>query len=125
MQDNQSIRNHILDLRKLSNMAILKKDTAGAARFWMDDILVVSGEGTSYTGKKLLESVWVKMFAVRQPPVFERLPAEVVIGESGILAWETGTWNYKNEKFRGNYSAMWRKVDGHWLTQAELFVSLD
>lgn len=115
----------ILISRNTSNAAILKKDVAGVARYWMDDIVVISGEGTIYNGKKLLTRVWTEMFAVQNPPVFERLAQEIVVGDSHIVAWETGTWNYKNESFRGNYSAMWRKVKGVWMTQSELFVSLD
>ncbi|HEY1007249.1 MAG TPA: hypothetical protein VGD92_08710, partial [Sphingobacteriaceae bacterium] len=65
-----------------------------------------------------------KMFSTYRP-VFERLPREIMIAQSGILAWETGTWRYLNENMYGNYSAMWRKINGRWLTQSELFVSLD
>jgi len=115
----------ILNSRNASNAAIIKKDVAGVAKYWMDDIVVISGEGTSYAGKKQLFKVWTEMFAVKVPPVFERLPEEIVMGDSKVIAWEKGTWNYKNETFRGNYAAMWRKINGVWMTQSELFVSLD
>lgn len=110
--------------RENSNAAILKGDAAGVAQYWMDDIIVISGEGGQYAGKKLLLKVFTEMFQ-EDKPVFERIPSVITIGDSGVLAWETGEWNYKTEKFRGNYSAMWRKIKGKWLTQAELFVSLD
>lgn len=110
--------------RENSNAAILKADAAGVAQYWMDDIIVISGEGGQYAGKKLLLKVFTEMFQ-EDKPVFERIPSVITIGDSGVLAWETGEWNYKTEKFRGNYSAMWRKIKGKWLTQSELFVSLD
>lgn len=110
--------------RENSNAAILKGDAAGVAQYWMDDIIVISGEGGQYAGKKLLLKVFTEMFQ-EDRPVFERIPSVITIGDSGVLAWETGEWNYKTEKFRGNYSAMWRKIKGKWLTQSELFVSLD
>ena len=110
--------------RENSNTAIREHNVSGVAKYWLDDMIVISGEGGQYVGKKILVSVFTEMFSA-DPPVFERIPAEIIIGDSGILAWETGTWNYKTEKFRGNYSAMWRKVNGLWLTQSELFVSLD
>lgn len=110
--------------RENSNAAILKADAAGVAQYWMDDIIVISGEGGQYAGKKLLLKVFTEMFQ-EDKPVFERIPSVITIGDSGVLAWETGEWNYKTEKFRGNYSAMWRKIKGKWLTQAELFVSMD
>jgi len=110
--------------RENSNAAILKADAPGVAQYWMDDIIVISGEGGQYAGKKLLLEVFTEMFGAN-PPVFERIPGVITIGDSGVLAWETGEWNYKTETFRGNYSAMWRKIKGKWLTQSELFVSLD
>lgn len=110
--------------RHHSNIAILQRDVEGIARYWMDDIVVISGEGGQYIGKDSLVEVFKEMFA-GSPPVFERIPSEIVIAESDMLAWETGTWNYKTAPFRGNYSAMWRRVDNLWLLQSELFVSLD
>lgn len=115
---------NILELRQNSNTAILKCDVPGIARYWMDDIIVISGEGGQYIGKKKLTKIFKGMF-ISNPPVFERIPSEITIGDSEILAWETGTWNYKTDRFRGNYSAMWRKINGQWLIQSELFVSLD
>ncbi len=123
-QQSKEVTN-ILNSRKASNAAIINKDVAGVAKYWMKDMVVISGEGTPYVGKELLIEVWSEMFAVSDPPVFERIPTIITIGESGILAWETGTWHYSNARFRGNYSAMWRKINGFWITQSELFVSLD
>ncbi|QNK61848.1 nuclear transport factor 2 family protein [Pedobacter sp. PAMC26386] len=124
MDQRQNEIKIIQDFRENSNAAILKADAAGVAQYWMDDIIVISGEGGQYSGKKVLIEVFTEMFEVN-PPVFVRIPSVITIGNSGILAWETGEWNYKTEKFRGNYSAMWRKIKGKWLTQSELFVSLD
>lgn len=115
---------NIKQSRLESNTAILRQDVPGIAKFWMDDIIVISGEGGQYIGKKLLIKVFREMF-VSEPPVFERIPSAITIGDSGILAWETGIWNYKTASFRGNYSAMWRLINGKWLIQSELFVSLD
>ncbi len=122
--DKQQQAAEIRLARQHSNTAILNGNVAGVAQYWMDDMIVISGEGGQYIGKKILVEVFTEMFA-ENPPVFERIPETITIGDSGILAWETGTWNYKTASFRGNYSAMWRKVKGKWLTQSELFVSLD
>ncbi|NQX41158.1 Ketosteroid isomerase homolog [Pedobacter steynii] len=119
-QEEEAIRLSRMD----SNMAISNQDVAGVAKYWMEDIVVISGEGGQYSGKAKLLKVWKDMFS-KKSPSFERLPSSIVIGDSGILAWESGSWSYKTETFRGNYSAMWRKINGVWLTQSELFVSLD
>ena len=117
-------RNYISNARAASNAAILRHDAEGVAKYWMKDIVVISGEGGQYIGKNLLLKTFKKMFE-SPAAVFERLPSEIIIAESGMLAWESGTWNYKNKRLWGNYSAMWRKINGKWLTQSELFVSLD
>lgn len=122
--DQQKEIRIIQQARENSNTAIFNGNVAGVAQYWMDDMVVISGEGGQYIGKKLLLKVFTEMFA-ENPPVFERIPSVITIGDSGVLAWETGTWNYRTDKFRGNYSAMWRKMNGKWLTQSELFVSLD
>ena len=123
-QQQQKAIDIISQSRKDSNTAISECNVAGVSKYWMEDIIVISGEGGQYIGKKALVKVFTQMFAA-DPPVFERSPSQIIIADSGILAWETGAWSYKTEKFRGNYSAMWRKVKGVWLTQSELFVSLD
>ena len=124
MPDKNKDEADIRRARGASNAAIAAHDADGVARFWMKDIVVISGEGGQYSGKARLLSTFRKMFA-DSPSVFERLPSEVIIGESSILAWETGKWHYKNERLHGNYSAMWRRINGVWLTQSELYVSLD
>lgn len=124
MQNKEKDEAYIRAARAASNAAIARHDAEGVARYWMKDIVVISGEGGQYIGKSILLKTFKQMFA-SSPSVFERLPAEVIIADSGILAWESGSWNYKGETLRGNYSAMWRKINGVWLTQSELYVSLD
>lgn len=124
MQNKEIDLQYIRDARAASNAAIASHDAEGVAKYWMKDIVVISGEGGQYPGRNLLLKTFKKMFS-SSPAVFERLPAEISIAESGILAWETGSWHYLNEDLRGNYSAMWRKFNGKWLIQSELFVSLN
>ncbi|TDO23298.1 YybH family protein [Pedobacter duraquae] len=107
-----------------SNACILKKDVAGVAKYWLQDFVQIAGDGSHTTGKTQLIKDWKYMFS-QSSPVFERLPNEITISDRGDLAWEQGTWNYKTAPYRGNYAAMWKKVNGRWLTQSELYVSLD
>lgn len=120
IQDAEKIRQN----RLASNKAILKKDVAGVSAFWLPDFVQVAGDGSHTVGKANITADWKYMFT-HSSPVFERIPFDIQISESGDSAWEQGTWAYTNEKFRGNYAAMWRKTKGRWLTQCELYVSLD
>lgn len=124
MQDTESDKDYIRKARAASNAAIAEQDAEEAARFWMKDIVVISGEGGQYSGRNSLQKIFKKIFD-SSAAVFERIPAEVIVSKSGVLAWETGSWKYLNEHSWGNYSAMWRKINGKWLIQSELFVSLD
>jgi len=123
-QEKEAVEN-IRRARENSNTAIREHNVDGVATYWLDEMIVISGEGGQYVGKKALVAVFTQMFAEKDPLVFERMPSAIEIAESGLLAWETGTWAYENAQARGNYSAMWRKVKGIWLTRSELFVSLD
>jgi ketosteroid isomerase-like protein len=123
-QGKESDLQYIREARTASNEAIARQDADGVAKFWMNDIVVISGEGGQYIGRSVLLKTFKKMFS-GSPSVFERLPSEIIIAGNGILAWETGNWHYRNQNLRGNYSAMWRKFNGKWLIQSELFVSLD
>lgn len=114
----------IYQSRMASNKAIMQRDLDGVSRYWIEDIVVISGEGGKFVGKKNLLKVWKEMFRTSNP-LFERIPADIVVGEGGRLAWESGQWNYLDGSTGGRYAAMWCLVKGEWMTRSELFVSLD
>jgi len=120
LSEETVIRNARLD----SNACIAKKDVDGVAKYWLPDFVQVAGDGSHTAGKLRITADWKYMFS-ESSPLFERVALEVKISAGGDLAWESGTWDYKNAAFHGNYSAMWRKVKGRWLTQCELYVSLN
>lgn len=117
-------KEYIQKAREASNIAIVSQNEEGVVSHYMDDIIVISGEGGKHAGKKNLTKIWKQLFA-QTVTLFERLPSEIVIAESGALAWETGVWKYKDGKMGGNYAAMWCKTGNTWKTRSELFVSLD
>lgn len=114
---------YIHQAREMSNAAIAKKDVKTISSFWADNFVQIAGDGSHTRGKKKIVEDWKYMFA-RSSPVFERLPDEIIVATSGDYAWEKGRWSYKTDPFFGNYSAMWRKVNGSWMTQCELYVTL-
>ena len=107
-----------------SNACILKKDVDGVSKYWLPDFSQIAGDGSHSVGKDLIATDWKYMFT-HSTPVFERIPEEITVAESGDMAWERGRWEYKKDRYYGNYAAMWRKVKGKWLTQTELYVSLN
>ena len=113
----------IKNARQASNAAIKRKDVAGVIYHWLPDFVQIAGDGSHTIGREKIAKDWRQMFS-HSSPVFERLPEDIHIAASGNIAWEKGNWAYKDENYFGNYSAMWRKKDGRWLTQCELYVSL-
>lgn len=117
-------KEYIENARKASNKAIVAKNAEAVVDFYMDDIIVISGEGGKHAGKKSLLKIWKQMFE-QNIVLFERNPDEIIVGDGGELAWEKGIWRYLNNAKGGSYAAMWCKQKGVWKTRSELFVSLD
>jgi ketosteroid isomerase-like protein len=121
MADEQQI----ISSREHSNTAIAAKDIQSLSKYWLDDFVVVRGNGTQMTGKPAIIEVWKKMFTETPDVKFIRTPTEIKISSDKTFAWEKGTWEGFNTYSKGGeYSAMWRKVNNEWKLQAELFVAL-
>lgn len=111
--------------RTSSNAAIARHDIDGMAKYWMPDFVQTIGRGITLTGKNMIKADWKEVFKANKTVAYVRTPTSITVGDNGIMAWETGTWEAKNSYSKGgNYSAMWRKTNGEWMLQAELFVSL-
>lgn len=111
--------------RAFSNEAIVRHDIGGMAKYWLPDFVQTIGRGTSLTGKDTVVAAWERLFKTNPTVLYIRKPLTITISDSCDMAWETGTWEARNSYSKGgNYSAMWRKINGDWKLQAELFVSL-
>lgn len=116
----------IRNARQTYNEAISSRDVDGISKFWLDDYLVVSGSGSIEYGKEANKISWRKMFLETPNIYFQRFPSEIIISKnSPDLAWESGDWKGFNTYSKGGrYSAQWKKKDGKWKLQVELFVAL-
>jgi uncharacterized protein (TIGR02246 family) len=121
-EDEQLIR----ESRRASNEALARRDIESFSKYWMKDFVQVRGNGTSLVGKDSITALWKKMFKTDPETSYIRTPTEIIIGDNDpAMAWETGMWTGIHSYSKGgNYSAMWRKQDGEWRIQAELYVSL-
>lgn len=125
---SQNDKNDILSLRMASNKALKAYDQDKVLSFLTDDVLITTGNGTLLSGKKDLS----RYIASAGPSkmYWVRTPSHIEINESLGLAWETGTWEGFNPEegihalVRGNYAAMWTKLQGEWKIKSQLFVSL-
>ncbi len=121
--DEQLIRK----ARQTSNEAIVRQDVETITNFWWDDYVVVRGSGVIAVGKETNKANWKRIFQETPKTNFERIPSEIIISKNDPdLAWESGVWKGFNTYSKGGrYSAQWKKKDGEWKLQAELFVALD
>lgn len=117
----------IRQARKTSNEAIVNRNVDGISKFWLDDFVIVRGSGIVEVGKEANMAAWRKIFKETPQTYFERTPSEVVVSKNNPnLAWENGTWKGFNTYSKGGrYSAQWKKKDGEWKLQAELYVALE
>jgi len=113
--------------RQTSNEAIARQDVDGISKFWLDDYVVIRGSGVIEHGKEANKTNWKKIFKDAPHTSFERFPTEIIISKNNPdLAWESGEWKGFNTYSKGGrYSAQWKKKDGEWKLQAELFVALE
>jgi ketosteroid isomerase-like protein len=120
----------IREARARSNAAIARHDTAAIAREWMPDVHVVSSTGTQTAGAALNARRMTETFARRPDTKWVRTPDRVEVFEAWDVASEhgawVGTWTEPDGAVRisGTYQAQWRRVDGAWRIQAEVFVPL-
>ena len=122
--DEQLIR----DARARSNAAIAAHDLAGIAAAWMDNVHIVTSTSAQATGRDPNRERMAQQFTRRPDTVYIRQPTAVDVYSPWNVASERGEWTGRWSEpdgaleIRGTYLAQWRKVDGQWRIQAEVFV---
>jgi uncharacterized protein (TIGR02246 family) len=123
-RDEQLIR----EARARSNAAIAAHDPVAMARLWRDDVHVVRSTGAQVAGRQANQQRMAQQFAARPDTIYVRQPSAVDVYLPWDMASERGEWTAKwtepdgTVDTAGTYMAQWRRVDGTWLIQAELYV---
>lgn len=118
----------IRSARSRSNAAIAKHDVVGIAAHWMPDVHIVASTSAQGTGRDANGQRMADQFKRRPDTVYVRTPVTVDVNTPWAVASERGEWMGRWTEpdgvveIGGIYLAQWRKVDGVWLIQAELFV---
>ena len=122
--DEQLIR----EARARSNAAIRAHDPAAMARLWMDDVHVVRSTGSQVAGRQPNQQRMAQQFATRPDTIYVREPSAVDVYLPWAMASERGNWTARWTEpdgvvdMAGTYLAQWRRIDGVWLIQAEIYV---
>ena len=118
----------IRETRSRSNAAIAAHDLDGIAGAWMPDVHVVSSTSAQTAGSQGNRQRMAQQFKNRPDTIYVRTPATVQVFDSWNVASERGEWIGRwtepdgKLEVGGTYQAQWRKIDGRWLIQAELYV---
>lgn len=120
--------------RAAFNEAIASKDVDAAAATMHERVILVTGTASEvFTGRATQRSLWQKDFESPGRAVYVRTTDCVRVSEAFPVALETGRWRgVRDDKANGPvaenfaagvYAAKWRRVDGTWLLEAEIFAT--
>ena len=115
--------------RAAFNAAIAAEDLETIAAVLHENVLLVTGTASEvFSGRAAQVALWQDDFAESERAVYLRTPECVRVSAEFPVALETGRWRGEWEgdpgRFAaGAYAAKWRRVDGAWLLEAELFAT--
>jgi len=126
-----SDKDEIASIRAASNKAIRQHDVEGIVASLDDPYQINTGSGLLFHGGPETEKEnWAGHFSQYDDVVYVRTPTRIEVSTYLPRAAEFGNWvgNWTADKgpieVGGSYSASWRKVDGVWKIQSEIFVTL-
>ena len=120
----------IREARGRSNAAIAARDPRAISQVWMDDVHVTTSTSTQATGRSANQERMAQQFARRPDTIYVRTPVAIEVFAPWAVAAERGEWTGRwtepdgATEIGGTYLVQWRKIDGRWLIQSELYVPL-
>lgn len=111
-----------------SNRAIARHDVDGIAKHWLANVSIVTSTGAHDDSTEANAGRMRAQFTRRPDTVYVRTPTSVEVFTAWSVASERGEWTGRWTEpdgvvnIGGTYLAQWRKVNGAWLIQAEVFV---
>lgn len=116
--------------RAAFNRAIAEGDAAAIGPILARDCVMVTGTDSAViSGRMGQVKVWRREFASPARMVYARMPDQVTISPVEPIAMEHGRWEGIDSTSdvmaaAGTYTAKWRELDGAWVIEAELFLTL-
>lgn len=124
LTDEQAIR----AARARSNAAIAAHDPPAIAQTWMEDVHVTPSTSAQTEGRGANRDRMAEQFKRRPDTVYVRTPLTIDVYAPWAVASERGEWTGRwtepdgSMEIGGTYLVQWRKIDGVWLIQSELYV---
>lgn len=116
--------------RAAFNRAIADGDAAAIGPLLARDCVMVTGTDSAViAGRNAQVKVWSHEFATPRRLVYVRTPGAITVSPVEPIALEQGEWQGSVQPggapaASGVYTAKWREMDGQWVIEAEIFVTL-
>ena len=116
--------------RKLTNKLIAAHEAERLRPFLLPDVKLTTGDGTLILGAQAVVEAFAGQFADPAFVTYIRAAETVELDQDEARAAESGRWTalWKggdgDPTMGGTYLAVWQKVRGQWVIEAELFVTL-
>ena len=113
--------------RQAFNQAIADQDDEVIAAVLAEDVILVTGTDSDlFDDRDAQVAIWKDDFLLDDRAIYVRTTKCVRVSGVYPVALELGAW--RGERIddaasvaAGSYSAKWRKVEGQWLLEAEIF----
>ena len=115
--------------RTAFNDAIAAKQIEVIADVLADDVVLVTGtDSVVFTGREAQLATWRDDFGDVRRAIYVRTPDCIRVFGVTPIALEYGRWRGEREPARenfasGRYTAKWRRIDGSWRLEAEVFAT--
>lgn len=113
--------------RKLTNRLIAAHEAARLKPFFAPDVKLIVGDGDLILGAESVIAAFAGQFAEPGFKTYVRETEAVDLDAAGLRAAERGRWAglWSDRRMSGTYLAVWRKVTGQWVIEAEMYVTLE
>lgn len=120
----------VREARARSNAAIAARDTQTLASMVSTSYHSVTSRNAHANGRDAEAERWRQQFAAHPDVQYVRTPHDVRVFKPWEMADErgtwVGTWTEPDGKvtIRGRYVAKWRRIDGEWLLEVDVFTPM-
>jgi len=113
--------------RKLTNKLIAAHEAARLRPFLDPSVKLIAGDGSLMMGVEEVVAAFTAQFGDQAFVAYVRTTRSVEVDTAGDRAAEHGDWvgTWRGgTAMSGTYLAVWKKVTGQWVIEAELYVTL-
>ena len=94
-----------------------------------DAILVTGTDSAVISGRRAQLLRWKRGFTAHERVIYTRTPGDIIVSPVEPIAMEYGIWQGVTAAdvhmfASGRYTAKWRCLGGHWVIEAEVYLTL-